>query len=126
MMRIIANGSRFTIRFPLEEAEEIRRFVARLPVKPKFSILVPVYQTPPKELSEMIASVKAQIYSDWELCIADDASTQPHIREILEARSANRATHQARLPEREWQHLRREQFGACASDRRFPRPARPR
>ena len=33
----------------------------------------------------MIASVKAQIYDDWELCIADDASKQPHIRQILEA-----------------------------------------
>jgi O-antigen biosynthesis protein len=67
------------------EAEEIRRFLARLPFKPKFSVLVPVYQTPPKELTEMIASVKAQIYDDWELCIADDGSKQPHVREILEA-----------------------------------------
>src|SRR5689334_12844430 len=49
------------------EAEEIRRFLARLPLKPKFSILVPVYQTPRKELAEMIASVKAQVYDDWEL-----------------------------------------------------------
>ena len=68
-----------------QEAEEIRRFLARLPIQPKFSVLVPVYQTPQKELTEMIASVKAQIYDDWELCIADDASKQPHVREILEA-----------------------------------------
>ncbi len=68
-----------------QEAEEIRRFLARLPIQPKFSVLVPVYQTPQKELTEMIASVKAQIYDDWELCIADDGSKQPHVREILEA-----------------------------------------
>ena len=67
-----------------EEAAEIRVFLAALARKPKFSILVPVYQTPAKELSEMIASVKGQIYDDWELCIADDASPQPHVREILE------------------------------------------
>src|SRR6516225_429997 len=61
------------------EADEIRRFLSTLPIQPKFSILVPVYQTPQQELTEMIASVKAQIYDDWELCIADDASKQPHV-----------------------------------------------
>ena len=32
----------------------------------------------------MIASVKEQIYDDWELCIADDASRRSYIRRILE------------------------------------------
>ncbi|MBV9754500.1 MAG: glycosyltransferase [Hyphomicrobiales bacterium] len=68
-----------------EEAEKIHAFLKTLPVKPKFSVLVPVYETAPKELAEMIASVKGQIYDNWELCIADDASQQPHIREILES-----------------------------------------
>ena len=68
-----------------QEAKEIRRFLAKLPIEPKFSVLVPVYQTPLKALIEMTASVKAQIYDNWELCIADDASKQPHIREFLEA-----------------------------------------
>ena len=67
-----------------QEFEEVRRFVATLSVKPKFSILVPIYETPEKELRQMIASVEAQIYDDWELCIADDASKQPHVRRILE------------------------------------------
>ncbi|SED42633.1 Glycosyltransferase, GT2 family [Rhizobiales bacterium GAS188] len=69
----------------VEEAGEIRKFVAALPALPKFSIVVPVYETGETELVEMIASVKAQIYEEWELCIADDASTQPHVRAILEA-----------------------------------------
>jgi O-antigen biosynthesis protein len=67
-----------------EEAEEIRRFLRSLPRTPKFSVLVPVYDTPPQELAGMIASVKGQIYDDWELCIADDGSKSAHVREILE------------------------------------------
>ncbi len=37
----------------------------------KFSILVPLYNTPEKFLCEMIESVVAQTYSNWELCLAD-------------------------------------------------------
>jgi GT2 family glycosyltransferase len=51
--------------------------------RPKFSILMPVYNVEAEWLEKAIASVCAQIYPDWELCIADDASTLPHIRKIL-------------------------------------------
>ena len=37
----------------------------------KFSILVPLYNTPVPFLDEMIASVVGQTYSHWELCLAD-------------------------------------------------------
>ncbi len=36
-----------------------------------FSVLVPLYNTPQKFLAEMIASVQAQTYAHWELCLAD-------------------------------------------------------
>lgn len=36
-----------------------------------FSILVPLYNTPEKFLREMIQSVQAQTYGNWELCLAD-------------------------------------------------------
>lgn len=36
-----------------------------------FSILVPLYNTPRKFLSEMIESVMNQTYQKWELCLAD-------------------------------------------------------
>ena len=45
--------------------------------KIKFSILVPLYNTPEKLLKEMIKSVIDQTYSDWELCLAD-ASDEAH------------------------------------------------
>ena len=43
----------------------------RLPHAPKISILVPVYRTPEQYLREMLDSVLAQSYENWELCIAD-------------------------------------------------------
>lgn len=42
----------------------------------KFSILVPLYNTPKKFLKSMIKSVKAQTYSKWELCLADGSDAE--------------------------------------------------
>ncbi len=39
--------------------------------EPKISVVVPLYNTPIKYLNEMIASVQAQTYQNWELCLAD-------------------------------------------------------
>jgi O-antigen biosynthesis protein len=50
---------------------------------PLFSIIVPVYNTEPKLLQAMIASVTSQSYANWELCIADDASPDPEIKAVL-------------------------------------------
>ncbi|MGI6741953.1 MAG: glycosyltransferase family 2 protein [Brevefilum sp.] len=50
---------------------------------PLISIIMPVYNTPEQFLREALESVLAQNYPNWECCIADDASTEPHIRAIL-------------------------------------------
>lgn len=52
---------------------------------PLLSILLPVFNTPPRLLEACIRSVLAQTCADWELCIADDASTNPATRAVLEA-----------------------------------------
>lgn len=52
--------------------------------RPLISILVPTYNTPESWLIKAIESVRAQFYPHWELCIADDASTAPHVRRVLE------------------------------------------
>ena len=39
--------------------------------KPLISIVVPLYQTPEPYLRELIDSVKAQSYENWQLCLAD-------------------------------------------------------
>ena len=43
--------------------------------KPLISIVVPVYNIDPHWLNLAIESVKRQFYANWELCLADDAST---------------------------------------------------
>jgi GT2 family glycosyltransferase len=50
---------------------------------PVFSVVVPVFNPPAEYLNAMLASVVAQTYRHWELCVAD-ASTAPHVRPILE------------------------------------------
>lgn len=42
----------------------------------KFSILVPLYNTPEQFLKEMIASVLFQTYENWELCLADGSDKE--------------------------------------------------
>ncbi|HWA10187.1 MAG TPA: glycosyltransferase [Opitutaceae bacterium] len=60
-----------------ERAEKFRH-------RPLISVLMPVYNTPERWLRRAIESVRGQSYPHWELCIADDASPQPHIRPLLE------------------------------------------
>jgi glycosyltransferase involved in cell wall biosynthesis len=61
----------------------IRAHIASFTKKPKFSILMPVYNTPLQYLREAIESVFDQLYQEWELCIADDASTSEEVHDIL-------------------------------------------
>lgn len=59
-----------TASFPTpEEAKAQRETVFEHKVK--FSILVPLYNTPEKFLTDMLDSVKNQTYENWELCLAD-------------------------------------------------------
>ncbi len=50
---------------------------------PKISVVMPVYNTNIEFLESAIESVVNQVYSNWELCIADDCSTNPEIHSTL-------------------------------------------
>lgn len=50
---------------------------------PLISVLMPVHNPPPEFLRKAIESVFAQLYTNWELCIADDASSNNEITDIL-------------------------------------------
>lgn len=64
-----------TKSFPTpEEAEKQRE--AKFPRMVKISILVPLYNTPEEFLREMIESVTAQTYENWELCLADGSDSE--------------------------------------------------
>ena len=61
----------------------IRDRVAQLSHKPIVTVIMPVYNPPPDLLSATIQSVRGQLYTNWELCIADDCSTDVDVTEIL-------------------------------------------
>lgn len=70
---------------PTRHRRALAAQAAALAQKPTISVLMPVYNTPAKLLEAAIQSVADQVYPHWELCIADDCSTVPHVRRILEA-----------------------------------------
>ncbi len=66
------------------DRDEIRRHIAQLSYKPMISLIMPVYNTSERWLRLAIESAQRQLYPDWELCIADDASFDPVVKEILQ------------------------------------------
>ena len=60
--------------FTEEELQQQKKHVFEKEIK--FSIVVPLYNTPEKFLKEMIQSVLDQTYSNWELCMADGSDAQ--------------------------------------------------
>lgn len=72
---------------PEIEAQIVER-IAAMEELPLISVLMPTYNTPEHMLRQAIESVRAQLYPAWELCIADDASIQPHVRSILQKYAA--------------------------------------
>ena len=66
--------------------EDRRELAARLPFlrsRPLFSVLMPVYETDEQWLRRAVESVREQIYPDWELCVADDSSKSPYVKQVL-------------------------------------------
>ena len=53
------------------EAELQEQRNTTLPVQPKFSIVIPVYETPEKFLRKMLKSIQDQTYGNFEVCVAD-------------------------------------------------------
>jgi len=65
------------------EIRAIRQSIEPLPYQPLLSVIMPVYNSDERWLRGAIRSVERQIYTKWELCIADDCSTNPRVAEVL-------------------------------------------
>ena len=63
--------------------ERQRRAAKEFPVRVKISLLTPVHNTPANYLEEMFASVAAQSYDNWELCVLDGGSDSRETIETL-------------------------------------------
>ena len=84
----LTDGDRRAIRARLERFRD----------PPLISVVMPVYNPPVAFLREAVASVQRQLYPHWELCVADDASPDPAVRDALRAIAA--AEPRVRLVER--------------------------
>jgi GT2 family glycosyltransferase len=73
-------------RWPSRQGHQ--KVAAGWPFQPTLSILVPTFQPRKEWLEQAIASVKAQSYEKWQLCICDDASSESWVREYLQIQAA--------------------------------------
>lgn len=83
---LYANYQEWIARY--DTLDEPERFAIRERIKgfarrPRFSILLTTYDSPLEDLELAIDSVGQQLYPDWELCIADDASPNSEVRALL-------------------------------------------
>ena len=54
-----------------DEEELKRQREEKLPGRPLLSIVIPAWKTPEKYLREMMDSILAQTYDNWEVCVAN-------------------------------------------------------
>jgi O-antigen biosynthesis protein len=92
-LRQLSDPLRFLQNYPLwlesehnpteAETHSMRAWAEALAQPPLISVLMPVYNPQPEWLEAAIASVQQQLYPHWQLCIADDCSTDSAVREVL-------------------------------------------
>ncbi len=79
-LSLISNQYLF-IQSPMND--EVQKNLNNFSKKPKISIIMPVYNVDPKWIDLAINSIQKQWYKNWELCIADDCSTNKDTIEYL-------------------------------------------
>ena len=72
----------YSLTKPTNEALERQRR-EKFEYSPKFSIVIPAYRTPEKYLKEMLDSILAQTYENWEVCVADGSPAGEGIERVL-------------------------------------------
>ncbi len=73
-------------RLRAPSAAERERWTAayrRLRSRPRISVVVPVHRAPTELLRAALDSVTGQVYGEWELCLADDASADAATERVL-------------------------------------------
>lgn len=66
----------FVVRFKISGRRRKKESATVFEKDIKFSIVVPLYNTPIKFLKQMIDSVTNQTYANWQLCLADGSDNQ--------------------------------------------------
>lgn len=81
--RDYGNYEDFLKKYGVKEEELARQRQETFENGPCFSIAVPLYQTKEKYLREMIESVQAQTYTNWELCLADGSGREHSLQSVV-------------------------------------------
>lgn len=81
--RDYGNYEDFLKKYGVKEEELARQRQEVFENGPCFSIAVPLYQTKEKYLGEMIESVQAQTYTNWELCLADGSGREHSLQPVV-------------------------------------------
>jgi len=76
-------------RFTPAVRADVERRLAEATALPLLSVVMPVYNPPLEFLRQAIESLRTQVFTNWELCVADDASTAAGVREYLQQLAAN-------------------------------------
>jgi GT2 family glycosyltransferase len=71
------------VYMPSRRPDDIERKVSAMQHRPRFSIVVPLYNTPADLFQRMTGSVLSQWYPDWELILVDDKSPQESVRQSM-------------------------------------------
>lgn len=79
--------------------------VAAMGFRPTISIVMPTRDADPRELREAVDSVRRQLYPYWELCVADDGSTDPLVSVYVQ---------QLATTDRRIKYVRRNRSGGIA------------
>jgi len=81
-----SNYSQYLLKKKLDKdiIKQYKKNIKSFTHQPLFSIIMPVYNPRIDLFVKTLDSVCGQIYEYWELCIADDNSTDPEVREVIE------------------------------------------
>lgn len=83
----LTEGARVYTYIPPRKPADLEDQVAARKWRPRFSLVVPVYNTPPLLLNKLVDSVLQQWYPDWELILVNDNSSEAHVRKDLDSLS---------------------------------------
>ena len=75
-------GEWYDLTKPTEEELAAQR-TAVFEYMPKLSVVIPAYKTPERYLKEMLNSILAQTYENWEICIADGSPAGESCERVL-------------------------------------------
>ena len=75
--------SKWIVKHLPDKAELAEERKTKFSWNPKFSIVIPLYKTPEKYLQQLVDSIEAQTYGNWELCLSDGSGVDSPLTDYL-------------------------------------------